>query len=443
MKETRKPLLHISEPFFSASKGCVIRIYHSQFSIFNSTLELTESRNKTITDAAELASAGFPCVRTLLLLPVSPRPTHFMPIQSLASASEASVVLSDFTKPSTSEMDADRTPDLDSKVVSEHHKKIDRALLIESKIFATESRRASWFCLLTTLAPMGVCGAVAIYSPYWWCCLAASLLMGLLVVRMFILYHDYKHSAIFKDSFVAGSLLDLFGYLILSPPVIWKASHDHHHQHNSQLFGSSIGSFPIMTTKDYANATDSQKFEYRFARHWAVIVFGYFTAFLWGMCVRTFFFEPEASRDSLISLVIHFGSMAALIYFLGWSAAFFLMILPVFIATAIGAYLFYIQHNFPDALIRDTEEWTYAGAALQSSSFVEMSPMMHWFTGNIGYHHVHHLNAKIPFYRLPEAMKALPLLQNPGRTSWRLRDMLSCLRLKLWSEEEKQFVPFP
>ncbi len=346
-------------------------------------------------------------------------------------------------KQADGQTDGETDGETDPRVVSQLHKQMDHYLLAESKVFAEEDRAASWFCLISTLVPLMVCVAVAAFSDYMFVRLSASILTGMLIVRMFILYHDFKHNAIFKGSFIAGCILDLYGYLLLSPPGIWKSSHDHHHKHNSKLFGSSIGSFPIMTTTDYAKATAAERFEYRFARHSLVIFFGYFTAFFWGMCVRTIYFKPSQTRSSLIALTLHFGLIAASLWWLGWLTTFFVIFLPVFLATGVGAYLFYVQHNFPAAIIRDTNEWTYAGAALQSSSFVEMSPMMHWFTGNIGYHHVHHLNSKIPFYRLPEAMAALPQLQSPGTTTFGLKDIVACLRLKLWNVEENRFVPFP
>ena len=81
-------------------------------------------------------------------------------------------------------------------------------------------------------------------------------------------------------------------------------------------------------------------------------------------------------------------------------------------------------------------------AALHSSSFIKMGPIMRWLTGNIGFHHVHHLNARIPFYRLPEAMAALDELQSPGSTSLWPRDVVSCFRLKLWDIKQERFVPF-
>ena len=118
------------------------------------------------------------------------------------------------------------------------------------------------------------------------------------------------------------------------------------------------------------------------------------------------------------------------------------MTIPIMIASAMGAYLFYAQHNYPTARLKPNSEWSHVDAALNASSYIAMSPLMHWFTGNIGYHHVHHLNAQIPFYRLPEAMASLEELQAPGITTLKLGDVLACLRLKLWSPEQNRFVTF-
>jgi omega-6 fatty acid desaturase (delta-12 desaturase) len=104
--------------------------------------------------------------------------------------------------------------------------------------------------------------------------------------------------------------------------------------------------------------------------------------------------------------------------------------------------LFYAQHNFPDCRLYHREEWSHARAAMSSSSFIKMNGLMHWFTGNVGFHHIHHLNAKIPFYRLPEAMANMPELRSPGTTSLHPTDVWSCLRLNLWDPTKQRLVTF-
>ena len=105
-----------------------------------------------------------------------------------------------------------------------------------------------------------------------------------------------------------------------------------------------------------------------------------------------------------------------------------------------GSYLFYAQHNFPDVSFNDSAGWTYEKAALESSSFMRTNRIMAWFTGNIGYHHVHHLNARIPFYRLPEVLREIPELQTPKTTSLNPMEIIRCLRLKVWDVESQQMV---
>src|SRR5262249_52497348 len=125
---------------------------------------------------------------------------------------------------------------------------------------------------------------------------------------------------------------------------------------------------------------------------------------------------------------------------LGLSTAFLAVFLPLYIASAVGTYLFYVQHNFPGAKYQEEGQWDYVFAALHTSSMFDMNSVMAWFTGNIGYHHVHHINHLIPFYRPPEAMAAMPELQNPGRTSWSLREMIRCLSLELWDSRLQRMV---
>jgi omega-6 fatty acid desaturase (delta-12 desaturase) len=319
---------------------------------------------------------------------------------------------------------------------------LDRQLLIDSRRYASEQIGKSWWHFSTTLLALAISSLVAGLSDPLWLRLLASLVTGLVLVRVFIVYHDYQHQAMFKNSPVARGLLTLYGYVMLTPPSVWRRSHDHHHRHNSKLFGASIGSFPIMTTESFAAASPREQLEYRIARSPWIIVLGYLTVFTFGMCVRPFLLDPRRHWDAPLSLVVHAGLFSLLWLAADWQTALLVFAIPTFIASALGAYLFYIQHNFPEAKIRRGEEWSYTQAALRSSSYLKAGPIMHWFTGNIGYHHVHHLNAKIPFYRLPEAMAGLAPLQSPAGTSLSLKDILGCLRLKLWDTQRDRFVSF-
>ena len=317
-----------------------------------------------------------------------------------------------------------------------------KELLIASKSFADEHRLQSWWYLWSTLALFALLVAVAgsSYAPLL-ASVSASILAGFVVVRLFVIFHDFFHGAILRKSKIAHSILYMFGLMVLSPAKSWKSSHDHHHKHNSNEFGAEIGGFPLMTTDEYHKASPLRQLGYRLVRNPLVILFGYITGFLVNKTLIKFVSNPIENYSCGISLVLHFG-LAILIGIYSIKALILGMLLPLFIGAAVGTYLFYVQHNFPGMKRREGKEWDYVYAAMHSSSYLRASPLMNWFTGNIGYHHVHHLNAKIPFYRLPEAMEEMHELQTPTPTSLSLSDIISCLQLKLWDPASEQLLTF-
>lgn len=312
-------------------------------------------------------------------------------------------------------------------------------LLIASKQFAEERRALSWWHLLSTLFVFA--GAIVSAALADWLVVraASSVLAGLVAVRLFIIYHDYQHGAILRGSSLGAWFMHGYGLLMLNPPSVWNRSHNHHHKNNSKTFGASVGSYPIMTPAAFAAASGPERLAYAASRHPLTMLFGYITVFFWSMSLRPFLQSPARHFDAGLAVLVH---LAVMIYLstIGFDTLLFVMLVPSFIAAAFGAYLFYAQHNFPAAKLTPRAEWTHVDAALHSSSYMRMGPLMRWFTGNIGYHHVHHLNSRIPFYRLPETMDALEELQSPGTTTLSLRDVVACLRLKLWSPDEERFV---
>jgi acyl-lipid omega-6 desaturase (Delta-12 desaturase) len=239
---------------------------------------------------------------------------------------------------------------------------------------------------------------------------------------------------------VANFLMSVFGILALSPTTVWSKSHNHHHNHNSRLRGSNIGSFPIMTAEQFLKSSRGVRAKYLLMRHPITILFGYVTIFLGGMCVFPFLDNPREHYDCLIALVLHALIGVLLTVFFGWPALLLTLIVPVFISGAVGSYLFYAQHNFPSVSFDHAGGWTYEKAAMQSSSFMETGPVMAWFTANIGYHHIHHLNARIPFYRLPEVLRDIPELQTPKKTSLNPIEVFRCLRLKVWDVRSQRMI---
>lgn len=317
-----------------------------------------------------------------------------------------------------------------------------KELIAATRPFATEDVPRSWWYLVSTFALLAAATAVAALAPWWPLRLVASVLEGLLIVRAFILYHDGLHGALLHGSRLARWIFRLYGVLVLTPPTVWRETHNYHHAHTAKIVGSHIGSYPVLTTEMWRRATPMQRLAYRVARHPLTILLGYVTIFLYGMCVSPFLRNPRKNWDSLLALVLHFVLSWALWHFFGAQVYLFALLLPLTLACALGAYLFYAQHNFPGIELQPRESWSYTRAALESSSFMAMGPIMAWFTGNIGYHHVHHLNPSIPFYRLPEAMAAIPELQHPRVTTLRPRDIIACFRLDLWDPVARKMVTF-
>jgi omega-6 fatty acid desaturase (delta-12 desaturase) len=315
-----------------------------------------------------------------------------------------------------------------------------KALILATKPFAIENRRKSWFYTLSTLAILNLCLAFILFIPVWYLQLPISIFAGFVIVRMFVIYHDYEHHAILQKSRWADFIFTIFGFYVLAPTSIWKRSHDYHHTNNSKLYSASIGSYPVYTKQKFLKCSRAEQIHYLFVRHPVTITFGYFFAFMYGMCIKSIINSFKKHIDSLLALVLHFTYQFGVFYFLGWQTWIFFCAIPHFISGGMGAYLFYAQHNFPGVTFKGNEEWTYEGAALDSSSFMNLTPFFHWVTANIGYHHIHHINARIPFYRLPEVMKAMPEMQGAKQTSLKPKDVLACFRVKVWDHEAQKMV---
>ncbi len=320
----------------------------------------------------------------------------------------------------------------------------DEELRRALRCFVHEDRRRShgesWLTVVLFVASVGT--ALRPSVP-WGLRITASLLEGLVLVRGFVLFHDAMHGAIFRGSAAARALFSLVGALLLTPPRVWRETHDYHHAHTAQIVGSHIGSYPLVTVTMWQRMSRRQRASYRFARHPLTILLAYLTVFAFGMCAVPFVRAPRKHLAAGAILLLHLGAwvgaLAAhvfLSFVLGYLA-------PLSFACALGAYLFYAQHNFVGVEITSREHWSSSQAALRASSYFAMGPVMRFFSANIGFHHVHHLHAGIPFYRLPEAVRELPALRHASRTSFHPRDVLGCLRLKLWDSATRTMIGYP
>ena len=315
-----------------------------------------------------------------------------------------------------------------------------RQLILATRPFAKEVRWKSWYYVISTFLLLCLCLTSTLLNFPILIKILLSFFAALLIVRMFAIYHDYVHEAILCNSILAKTVFTAFGLYVLAPISIWRLSHDHHHHHNSKLSHTSIGSYPVFTKSKFEKSSLNEKRHYLFIRHPLTIGFGYIFTFLHGMCIQSLQHNFKKHLDSLLALIFHFVGQILLICFFGWQAFLFFSLIPHLVSGCIGSYLFYVQHNFPGVIFKVNNEWTYEGAALESSSYLEVNAFLRWVTANIGYHHIHHLNPRIPFYRLQEVMGHYKELQAPKKSTFMPLDIAACLKLKVWDNEKKQMV---
>jgi len=317
-----------------------------------------------------------------------------------------------------------------------------RQLLQATRPFASESVGRSWRLVLTILLLVIAALAGAGLARGWPARTACSVLGALFMVRLFITYHDHMHGALLQDSRLAAALFAVYGWFALVPARSWRKSHNHHHGHVGQIAWDAVGAFPLITTRMWHAALPAQRATYRATRHPLILLFGYVTIFAFSITLLPLLRQPARHWDSALALLAHGGLIATLWIFGGFDTAWFVVLLPMTISSILGGYLFFAQHSFKRMIVLSPASWSFYRAALVSSSYMRLNRVLQWFTGNIGYHHIHHLNVRIPFYRLPEAMAAIPELQSPITTSLSPREILGCFRACLWDEASQRMVSY-
>lgn len=272
---------------------------------------------------------------------------------------------------------------------------------------------------------------------YWLTLLLAVPAAGFMV-RLFIIFHDCCHGSFFR-SLRANELMGLvMGVLTFTPFYEWKHSHAIHHATAGDLDRRGIGDVYTMTVEEYLAAPWYKKFGYRIMRNPAILfTIGSFIVF-----VVTHRFWASGSgkreRNSVIwtNLALA-GLIGWLVTLIGWQA-FLLVEVPILlIACSAGVWLFYVQHNFEPTYWERHSNWDFFNAGMDGSSFYKLPRVLQWFTGNIGFHHIHHLSPKIPNYKLEACHNENPEFQIEPLT---FRESLKSLFFRLWDEKNKMLV---
>ncbi len=324
--------------------------------------------------------------------------------------------------------------------LKKHHRELTR----QAREFAEEFPARSWLELTIVLVCWASLFTIAALAPWWPVQMVAGLLLAGVFIRAFIFVHDHEHGALLPKSKLGSAIFYVIGLWLMTPRNIWRASHNTHHATNTNLDkDTTVGGFWLMTAEEYNQARKLTKVGYRINRSPAIMAAGWWTVFGYNMALGPFLKNPRENYHGAIGILMNVGVALALGFGLGWQALVFAYLMPGFIAAAGGCLLFYLQHTFEDMQAFDGKSWTYAKAALQSTSFLNMPRFMHWFTGNIGYHHIHHLNHRIPFYRLPEAHKHMEF-RDGDVLEIRLNPItvIKSWRLALWDEAERRMISY-
>lgn len=305
------------------------------------------------------------------------------------------------------------------------------------------TRLRSIWQLANSLIPYTILWYVALRIPDYsfWLTLPVAVLMGGFLVRIFIVFHDCGHGSFFRSKKANGFWGVITGFLTFTPYHRWRASHARHHATSANLDKRGEGDVWMMTVKEYQQAPRSLRLKYRLYRNpFIMFLLGPLSIILWSNRVTGN--KPSRSdRRSVYrtnaALVI---SSAAIVFLFGWKVFLVVELLPLFIAHIAGVWLFYVQHQFEGVYWERNSKWDFVTASLEGGSFYKLPVVMRWFSGNIGYHHVHHLNSRIPNYNLVRCQNNIEPLQRAKTTG--ILNSLKALSYRLWDEETGRLVGF-
>jgi omega-6 fatty acid desaturase (delta-12 desaturase) len=263
------------------------------------------------------------------------------------------------------------------------------------------------------------------------------------LVRIFAIQHDCGHHSFFPNRQTNDVVGAILGILTLTPFHFWKRTHARHHVSSGDLSHRGHGDVGVLTVEEYVSRSSFGRLRYRLYRN-PLIMFVLGASYFFLIHQRFTFSIPRSWSRERRSVHITNAGIVAMIA-LGWLtvglSTFFLVHIPIVVlAGAVGSWLFFVQHQFEDAYWQPHESWDFTRSALDGSSYYRLPRVLQWLTGNIGFHHIHHFDSRIPNYNLPDCYAAEPAFQQAITLG--IRDSLKCTRLKLWDEQRQRMVTF-
>ena len=302
--------------------------------------------------------------------------------------------------------------------------------------------RAVWQ-LLNTLVPYVALWYLMYLSlaVSYWLVVPLAILAGGFMVRIFIIHHDCGHGSFFKSRTANDVWGFITGVLTFTPYHHWRWEHALHHSTSGDLDRRGVGDVWTLTVQEYLESSRWKRFSYRLARN-PLILFVIAPLLLFLVWQR--FPKPKASLRERLS--VYWTNLAlavvatGLIWAFGWKAYLIIQLTVIMVAGSAGVWLFYVQHQFEGVYWERGEDWDYATAALKGSSFYKLPKILQWFSGNIGFHHIHHLSPRIPNYHLEKCHKAEPLFQTVKPIT--LLASFKSFTFRLWDEQRRVLVGY-
>ncbi len=313
---------------------------------------------------------------------------------------------------------------------------------IVAKYQQSSTPRAVWQ-IVNTLVPYTLLWYLMYRSlaVSWWLVVPLAILAGAFVVRIFIIFHDCGHGSFFKSRRANDIVGFMAGVLTLTPYYHWRWEHAIHHASSGHLDKRGTGDIWTLTVQEYLEASRGKKFAYRLARN-PIILFVLAPIFLF--LIRQRFPAAKANKRERQSVywmnLAILGMAVGLSFIFGVKAYLLIQVIITAVAGGAGVWLFYVQHQFEGVYWERGEDWDYTKAALEGSSFYKLPKILQWFSGNIGFHHIHHLSARIPNYNLERCHKADPLFQRVKPVT--LFGSLKSFTFRLWDEQRRKLVGY-
>ncbi len=321
----------------------------------------------------------------------------------------------------------------------------ERVLLRRIGEFSTPSNKAAFFELSFSLFLFFGSSGLMVYGLIHglWLMFLAMPVAAVMITRIFTIQHDCGHGSYFSSQNVNNAVGCALGVLTLTPYYYWRKNHSIHHAFSGNLDKRGVGDVDTFTVEEYNSAPLMKKIWYRIYRH-PVFLLLIAPPLLFGLKHRLpldcEFHSVKIWTNVTLTNVALVLLVSLLVHAFGWQA-FFLVYLPViWLGSALGVAMFFIQHQYEDAYWNRNSEWKYFDAGLQGSSYFEFSRFISWLFGNINLHHIHHLNGHVPSYRLRECLAAIPELRAVPKRTW--VDIPACYKLTLWDEKAKKMVSF-